>query len=131
MELIPGMKLRDYIEKIIDKEKKNIAVEVGKNIAIMHNNNIIHGDLTTSNMIITNQKEVYYIDFGLSFISTKVEDKAVDLHLFIRAIDAKHYKIKDLFLKAFFSSYKQHSKNRDETMNRLEKVENRGRNKGK
>ena len=70
-------------ELIKNKLKENncikLSKEIGEKIAILHNNNIIHGDLTTSNMIYN--KEVYFIDFGLSFFSEKIEDKAVDLHL--------------------------------------------------
>jgi len=42
-----------------------LSREIGEKVAILHNNDIIHGDLTTSNMIFN--KEIYFIDFGLSF----------------------------------------------------------------
>jgi len=68
-----------------------LSKEIGEKIAILHNNNIIHHDLTTSNMIFN--KEIYFIDFGLSFFSTKIEDRAVDLHLLKEALESKHSKI--------------------------------------
>src|SRR3989344_4979866 len=77
------------IKKINGKLLKNIingknygryCNEIGVNVSVLHNNHIIHGDLTTSNMILKNKNnEVYFVDFGLSFFSQKVEDKAVDL----------------------------------------------------
>ena len=86
-----------YIKGKLIKDKLNenncikLSKEIGEKIAILHNNNIIHGDLTTSNMILN--KEVFFIDFGLSFFSEKIEDKAVDLHLLKEALESKHSNI--------------------------------------
>jgi TP53 regulating kinase-like protein len=124
MSYIKGDKVRDFLDN-----KLNLCKDIGKKIAIMHNNGIIHGDLTTSNMIYN--KEVYFIDFGLSFFSHKVEDKAVDLHLLRRALESKHYKVFEKAFKLVLKGYKQYSDNYEEVINRLEIVENRGRNKGK
>jgi len=124
MSFIKGDKVRDMLDK-----KLNICKDIGQKIAIMHNFGIIHGDLTTSNMIYN--KEVYFIDFGLSFFSEKIEDKAVDLHLLRQALESKHYKVFDKAFKLVLKGYKRESENYDDIMNRLEKVEARGRNKGK
>jgi len=126
MEHIEGPKLRDIIEK---NDYLKLSKELGKKIAIMHNNNIIHGDLTTSNMLLN--KEIYFIDFGLSFFSHKTEDKAVDLHLLKQALDSKHYKIFEKCFKEVLKSYKKECVNGEEVITRLEKVESRGRYKGK
>ena len=75
--------------------------------------------------------EVYFIDFGLSFFSQKIEDKAVDLHLLRQALESKHYKVFNKAFKLVLKGYKRESENYDDIMNRLEKVEARGRNKGK
>ena len=126
MEHIKGPKLRDIIEK---KDYIKLSGELGKKIAKMHNNHIIHGDLTTSNMILN--KELYFIDFGLSFFSHKIEDKAVDLHLLKQALDSKHYRIFEKCFKEVLKSYKKECVNGEEVITRLEKVESRGRYKGK
>jgi Kae1-associated kinase Bud32 len=94
----------------------------------MHDKDIIHGDLTTSNMIL--KEKVYFIDFGLGFNSTRIEDKAVDLHLLRQAFESKHYKHFEEFFKEVLEGYKL-SKNWKEVLNRLEKVEMRGRYKRK
>ncbi|MDP3918627.1 MAG: KEOPS complex kinase/ATPase Bud32 [Nanoarchaeota archaeon] len=124
MELIEGKKLRDVVD---DVDKKDIFTRVGKKIAKLHNANIIHGDLTTSNIII--HDKVYFIDFGLGFISTKIEDKAVDVHLIKKALESKHYKHAEECFKYIVEGYKKESKDFNEVMNRLEKVEKRGRYK--
>lgn len=126
MEHIKGPKLRDVLEK---KDYIRLSKELGKKIAIMHNNHIIHGDLTTSNMILNN--EIFFIDFGLSFFSHKIEDKAVDLHLLKQALESKHYKIWKKSFNAALNSYKKECNNGKEIIARLEKVEARGRYKGK
>ena len=126
MEYIKGPKIRDILEK---KDYKKLSEEIGKKIAILHNNNIIHGDLTTSNMLFS--KEIYFIDFGLSYFSHKIEDKAVDLHLLKQALESKHYKIWEECFKEAIKGYKKESKEAKEVLTRLETVENRGRYKGK
>ena len=76
MEYLDGKKVRDMLE---ESDYKKICKEIGKLIAVMHDNGIIHGDLTTSNMVFTDK--VNFIDFGLSYFSDRTEDKAVDLFL--------------------------------------------------
>jgi len=70
--------------------------------------------------------KVYFIDFGLSQVSTKNEDKAVDLHLLKQALESKHYKIWEACFKVIAKAY-----GHKEILNRLEKVESRGKYKGK
>ncbi len=125
MEHINGEKLRDFLHK----NHKELSNEIGKKIAILHNNDIIHGDLTTSNMIV--DEEIYLIDFGLSFFSTKPEDKAVDLHLLKRALESKHHMIFEECFNEIIKAYKEHYPNHEKVLNRLEQVEKRGRNKHK
>ncbi|KAK9945260.1 hypothetical protein M0R45_010785 [Rubus argutus] len=69
----------------------DIAMQIGQAIGKLHDGGLIHGDLTTSNLLIraaTNQLVV--IDFGLSFTSTLPEDKAVDLYVLERALLSMH-----------------------------------------
>lgn len=121
MSYIDGSKLRDIL---IPKH----CVEVGQILAKLHDNNIIHGDLTTSNMIL--KEKIYLIDFGLSQFSTKVEDKAVDIHLFYQALESKHFDIYQECFENFLVGYKT-SSNFKEVLSRYEKVIVRGRNKSK
>ena len=124
MEFIKGNKVRDILDKNI-----NLSKEIGQKLAVLHNNGMIHGDLTTSNMIL-NEKDnkIYFIDFGLSFFSEKTEDKAVDLHLLRQALESKHYKVFEKAFKLVLQGYKEKSDDYNEIKNRFEKVEERGRN---
>jgi TP53 regulating kinase and related kinases len=124
MENIKGKLLRDVLEK---ENYIMLSKEIGEKIAVLHNNNIIHGDLTTSNMILN--KEIYFIDFGLSFFSHKIEDKAVDLHLLKEALESKHYKIWEKCYKTALRAYEKKANDGSKTVERLKIVESRGRYK--
>ena len=126
IEKIDGKLIKDVLEK---SDYKKLCSEIGRNVAILHNNLIIHGDLTTSNMILNNK--IYFIDFGLSFFSEKAEDKAVDLHLLKEGLESKHYKIWEECFKCALEAYKKEAKRSAETLKRLEVVEKRGRYRAK
>jgi Kae1-associated kinase Bud32 len=123
MEFIEGEKLSSCLEK---ENYSKICKELGENIAKLHQNDIIHGDLTTSNFILSPNKEIFFLDLGLSFISNKVEDKAVDLHVLREALESKHHTIFEECFEIVKNSYGD-----KEVLQRLEKVELRGRNKNK
>jgi len=126
MEFVRGIRLSDRLEEL--SEKKKIAEEIGRSIAAMHNINIIHGDLTTSNMIYKDEK-VYFIDFGLAFHSNRIEDKAVDLYLLLQALKSKHYKIWKEFGKEVLHAYLKHVRDASKIRAQLKKVMERGRYK--
>ncbi|KAJ2432712.1 TP53 regulating kinase [Coemansia sp. RSA 2424] len=91
----------------------------------MHSFNIVHGDLTTSNMILGSDNQLVLIDFGLSQISSSTEDKAVDLYVLERAFISTHPNSERLFatvLEAYDSSEPARL-----ILRRLEDVRQRGR----
>lgn len=127
LEEIKGRKLSEYFESL--SNSRSVCTQIGQNIAKLHDTGLIHGDLTTSNMIyVEKEKKVYFIDFGLGFESSRAEDKAVDLHVLKEALDARHFNFAEKFWKAILEGYKA-SKKYKETLARLEKVERRGRYK--
>jgi len=126
LQYIDGLKLRDWIERR-PAQLKQILRQVGLMVAKMHDAGIIHGDLTTSNMILHNG-QVYFIDFGLGFFSKRLEDKAVDLHLFKECLTSKHASLAKICWNAFLDGYK-HSKNAQAVLERLKIVETRARYK--
>ena len=128
MPFIEGKKLSDCLDKIPEKQVLNVCKKIGESLAKLHDNNIIHGDLTTSNLILDKNDNVWLIDFGLGFQSIRTEDKAVDLHLIKQALEAKHYKNHEKYFLSILKGY-QLSKNHQEIIERLKKVESRGRYK--
>jgi Kae1-associated kinase Bud32 len=129
MPFIKGYKLSDSLNNFPLNKQKKILNEIGKEVAKLHEKNIIHGDLTTSNLILTDN-EVSFIDFGLSFQNGKYEDKAVDIHLLKQALEAKHFENWKILYKKFEDGYRSINKEQTEkTFNQLVKVEKRGRYK--
>jgi Kae1-associated kinase Bud32 len=127
MEYVEGVQLKKFLDKT-----PTLALLIGKNLAYMHDKNIIHGDLTTSNMILSGKgksQKLFFIDFGLSYNSARVEDKAVDIHLFKQALESKHFKVNDKAYKYFLKGY--NPKEKKDILTRLETVEQRGRYKEK
>jgi len=142
MPFINGKKLSENLDSFPLKKQKEICKTIGKQIAKLHEADIIHGDLTTSNMILVEnnnsssragglgkpQEQIFFIDFGLGYISRKIEDKAVDLHLLKQTLEAKHFKNwKELFesVEKGYKNYKESKK----VLERLNVVEKRGRYK--
>ena len=134
LEFIDGKKLSEHLEKFNLEKQKEICKSVGESVAKLHDKNIIHGDLTTSNMICdsaslhTHRPKIFFIDFGLGFISHKLEDKAVDLHLLKEALEAKHFQHCKVLFEEFLKGYKT-SKNSEKVLAQFKKVEKRGRYK--
>ncbi|MCX6774167.1 MAG: KEOPS complex kinase/ATPase Bud32 [Candidatus Micrarchaeota archaeon] len=114
---------KDYfIMEKIDGKKAESSIETAKHIgealAKLHNNGIIHGDLTPYNMIIRKNK-YHIIDFGLSFFSNRIEDRADDLL-------TSYYSLRE-HEKTLFSSYEKNSKDGKEVVKRMEKIKGRVR----
>jgi len=120
IEYIEGVKVRDLFDRNNEKLKRKVCRELGKTVKKMHQNDIIHGDLTTSNMI-WNDK-LYLIDFGLGKISIRVEDMAVDIHLLKECFRSKHYVHWQTYWNEFTKAY-----NQEKVFNQLERVEARAR----
>jgi len=129
MDFIKGKVLSENLDKLSGKKALEVCRTIGKEVACLHNAGIIHGDLTTSNMILHKGK-VYLIDFGLGFHSARQEDKAVDLHLLREALKSRHFRKADAYFREFLKGYDFFGNSRVVT-ERLKKVEARGRYKGK
>ncbi|XP_037775859.1 EKC/KEOPS complex subunit Tp53rk-like [Penaeus monodon] len=140
MEKIEGsLTVRNYIYDAVNQklsmENQNLmslAERIGKVLSKLHANNIIHGDLTTSNMLLLapyEYSEIVLIDFGLSSISEATEDKAVDLYVLERAILSTHPHT-EKFVSHILSVYKtQGGDGASEVIKRLDEVRYRGRKK--
>ncbi len=132
IERIPGKKVRDVLldEKTPVNTISSLATEIGEQVGKLHAQHIIHGDLTTSNMILHQEKkQVFFIDFGLSFFSEKIEDQAVDLFLLERALASTHHALYPGIFDEVLVGYKQAYAEAAAVLERLEEVRKRGRNK--
>ncbi len=89
MEFVEGKRLKDALNK---KNFRQHCKELGKEIALLHNGGLVHGDLTTSN-VIADGNALVFVDFGLGFFSEKIEDKAVDLLNLKKTFEATHHSL--------------------------------------
>jgi TP53 regulating kinase and related kinases len=134
MEFVVGPSVREVIEKQLQltrdnnsdcKEALQLADKIGHAIACMHAGDVIHGDLTTSNMILRENNDLVLIDFGLSSTSSLVEDKAVDLYVLERAFSSTHAYSERMF-ERIVHVYSQSTAGAS-VLKRLEVVRSRGR----
>ena len=125
MDFIEGQKLRDVIDAMDNKQRLAVAEQAGRCVGRLHRNGIVHGDLTTSNMILADK--LYLVDFGLGTFSKSVEDRAVDLYLLHNALKSTHYKnVKEIW-PSVMKGYGEEFDGAVEVLSRLKKVETRGR----
>ncbi len=128
MSFIEGMRLKDKIPILKPEKLHEHFTNIGHIIARLHKNDQIHGDLTTSNIILTPNEDLFFIDFGLAYVSTSEEDKAVDLHLFKRVITSTHGEYFEDIYPFFISGYKkEYGKGSRVILKGIESVELRGR----
>ncbi|KAK4338732.1 hypothetical protein RND71_043219 [Anisodus tanguticus] len=112
----------------VDEERMaDIATQIGNAIGKLHDGGLVHGDLTTSNMLLrSSANQLVLIDFGLSFTSTLPEDKAVDLYVLERALLSMHSSCGNV-MDQILAAYKKSSNQWSSTLNKLAQVRQRGR----
>ena len=134
MEFIEGQTCRDYINaNKSDKDKlMALATAIGQIIGTLHKNNLIHGDLTTSNMLVERSEPTFklcVIDFGLGYVEGSQEDKGVDLYVLERALISTHPNTEFMF-EEILRSYKEQFKDQKkvaEVTKKFEEIRMRGR----
>ncbi len=105
MEYVDGALLRDVIPSVDGSLRRRYLELLGGYVGKLHVSNVAHGDLTTSNVMVTSEGMMYLIDFGLSRVSYDVEDKAVDIHLLIRSFESTHYNLTKELVRYFLRGY--------------------------
>ncbi|KAL5561722.1 hypothetical protein UlMin_031469 [Ulmus minor] len=131
-EYVEGPSVKDIflefgLHGVVGERLDDIATQIGNAIAKLHDGGLIHGDLTTSNMLIRNDtNQLVLIDFGLSFTSTLPEDKAVDLYVLERALLSMHSSCGNV-MDRILAAYRKSSKQWSSTLNKLAQVRQRGR----
>lgn len=106
LEYIAGVRIKELLDQLNSKERKRICKQIGMEIGRLHSISLVHGDLTTSNMILLGDK-IFLIDFGLSFHSQSDEDKGVDLHLMKRSLNSTHYRCAHEAMRSIILGYEK------------------------
>jgi TP53 regulating kinase-like protein len=105
MEFIEGKQMKKLLGEVPERERKQLCFQIGKLIAKLHRGGIIHGDLTTSNMIMNAEGKIFFVDFGLGEKSDETESRGVDLHLMRRALQSTHFRFADSCFQAAVKGY--------------------------
>ena len=120
MEYIDGENVKDILSP-------EIGFEIGRYVSVLHNQNIIHGDLTTSNFI-KRKDDLYLIDFGLSFYSQRIEDMATDIRIIKEILSSAHIQICYQTYERFLKGYQLTTKyNFNRILKVVKDIEARGR----
>ena len=91
MQYIEGQQIKQMLNNASEDSRRELCVSIGELIAKLHRQGLIHGDLTTSNMILSPEGKIFFVDFGLGEKNSEVEAQGVDLHLMKRALQSTHY----------------------------------------
>lgn len=125
LERLPGERLREVLQRATPAERAALLGQVGALVAKLHAADVIHGDLTTSNLLV-HEGRVAVIDFGLGATSVEAEDRGVDLHVLAEALGATHAGHGDLF-SLVWAAYAKESDRAHEVLHVLEAIRKRGR----
>ena len=129
MEFVEGNQVKQILNDLTEMQRLQLCRYIGSLVGRLHNHGIIHGDLTTSNMILTPHGKVVFVDFGLSEISRELEVRSVDLHLMKRAFQSTHYKYAKECFKAAMEGYAEVVGNTvaKDVLLKIREIEKRGR----
>ena len=128
MEFVKGKRLKEMLDKISHEERRSLCRRIGILVGKLHKSGIIHGDLTSSNMILTPEGRIVFIDFGLSEQSFETESRGVDLHLMKRALLSTHFKHAEECFESIIEGYTEvMGEETEEVLNKIKEIEKRGR----
>ena len=129
MEFVEGKQVKQILNDLDEEQRLQLCHYVGRLVGRLHDQGIIHGDLTTSNMILTPAGQVVFVDFGLSEISKELEVRGVDLHLMKRAFQSTHYKYAKECFDATIEGYAEvvGDTMAKDVLEKIREIEKRGR----
>lgn len=119
LERFEGTLLRQSLPTLSGTNRSWVLTECGKQIALLHEGGLSHGDCTTSNFMYVAGVPML-IDFGLSEFSASLEEHATDVLLFKKSVNPADF-------KAFWKGYSKERKKAGEVLSRLKEIERRGR----
>jgi len=125
MEKVHGRMVKEVLENGED-DPDTICSEVGRTIAALHNSGICHGDLTTSNMMLTDDGRICLLDISMGSSPADQEDMGVDIHLFERAFTSAHPGLLSA-LGAAMRSYVEYKDGGERILEKVEEIKGRGR----
>ena len=105
MEYIEGQQLKPLLNEAGKHERRALCLRIGESVGRLHKFGLVHGDLTTSNMILDGDGKVVFVDFGLGEKNIELEAQGVDLHLLKRALQSTHFQHWEECFQAVLAGY--------------------------
>ena len=129
MEFVEGNQMKQLLRNVSKAEREKLCLKIGELIGRLHEYGLIHGDLTTSNMILDAEDKIFFVDFGLGEKTKELEAKGVDLHLMKRALQSTHFQFAEECFNAVISGYSKISGNANmkNVLEKIREIEKRGR----
>lgn len=129
MEYIEGRQLKQLLNEVSEEERRTLCFKVGELTGKLHRHGIVHGDLTTSNMIYRRDGKIFFVDFGLSEKTKELEAMGVDLHLMKRALQSTHYRFAEECFKSVIEGYSSvlNTETVKDVFEKVREIERRGR----
>ena len=130
MDYIKGHTLKNVMDNLHIDNLVKIFFLLGTYIGKLHMNGIIHGDITTSNILyLAEENRIYLIDFGLGEFSYKLEQQGVDIHLLLRALESTHPTLAPQLYDSFMRGYEniRGTKIAKDVSNKVLDIRKRGR----
>jgi Kae1-associated kinase Bud32 len=118
MEYINGTALKNIITP-------ELSERTGELVGRLHTCGIVHGDLTTSNILFKDRK-LFLIDFGLAYLDKSVEARGVDIHVLFQTYESTHENYEEL-IEVFKRGYSKTFRDAEEVIKRVKEIESRGR----
>ena len=129
MEFVEGQQIKQLLNRTTPDKRKEICTLIGELVGKLHRHGLIHGDLTTSNMILSPEGKIFFVDFGLGEKNVEVEAQGVDLHLMKRALQSTHYLFWEECFKAVQYGYSSvlGAETAEKVYEKIKEIERRGR----
>jgi TP53 regulating kinase-like protein len=129
MEFVEGKQVKQVLPYVPRKQQQELCVRIGVLIGKMHRHGVVHGDLTTSNMILSGEGKIFLVDFGLGEKNSEVEARGVDLHLMKRALQSTHCQFAEDCFKHVLKGYASvlGVENSGKVFEKIREIEKRGR----
>ncbi len=105
MEFVEGKQVKVLLNEVESAERQRVCFGVGESIGKLHVYGLIHGDLTTSNMIMASNEKIFFVDFGLGEKNKELEARGVDMHLMNRALQSTHFRFAEECFDAVVNGY--------------------------
>ena len=129
MEYVEGKQIKRVLNDTSEVKRQELCRQIGGLISKLHTHGLVHGDLTTSNMILTSQNKIVFVDFGLGEKNAEVEAQGVDLHLMKQGLQSTHYQRWEECFKEVFSGYQRmvDADRAEKVYEKILEIERRGR----